>query len=81
VLNVSELRPVDEAHPVATVPDAPGQFESERVAEGVAGTNEPAKEPFVKAIFVDVAEPIIVKADGWVQWVGAPGGELQVISN
>lgn len=83
VARVRLASPPVDAHPVATVPLAPGQFASERVAFGVAnGEKEPATVPFFTVILVKAAAPVTENADAWVHLVGLLlTGEVQVILN
>jgi hypothetical protein len=82
VLNVRLLSPPLAVHPVATVPDAPGQLASESEAVPGEGLKEPLTWPSVMLIFARLGKPLNLNDGGWVQSVGlAPAGVLQVILN
>ena len=83
VPSVRLASPVDDAHPVATAPVAPGQFASEKVAVGFAsGAKDCATVPFFTVISAKVAAPVTLNADGCVHLVGLlPAGVVQAILN
>ncbi len=71
VLRVRLASPVDDAHPVATAPPAPGQVASESVAFGAPnGVKEPATLPPFTTMSAKLAAPVTLNAGGCVQLVG-----------